>query len=72
VLFRSPPFFLIRRGVGYFQCCAGCAKRPSGKAAGESKPEAYPLGYGEDLDEPRTKLADFFIILKGGSRGDLK
>ena len=38
-------------------------KRPSSKAAGESKPEAYPLGYVEDFDEPRTKLADFFSIL---------
>ncbi len=25
--------------------------------------EAYPLGYVEDFDEPRTKLADFFSIL---------
>ena len=41
----------------------GCSKRPSGKAAGESKPETYPQGYGEDFDEPRTKLADFFSIL---------
>jgi hypothetical protein len=42
---------------------AGCSKRPSSKAAGESKPEAYPLGYVEDFDELRTKLADFFSIL---------
>ena len=42
---------------------AGCSKRPSSKAAGESNPEAYPRGYGEDFDEPRTKLADFFSIL---------
>ena len=40
-------------------------KGPSSKAAGESKPEAYPLGYVEDFDEPRTKLADFFSILLG-------
>jgi hypothetical protein len=33
------------------------------KAAGESKPEAYPRGYVEDFDELRTKLADFFSIL---------
>jgi hypothetical protein len=33
------------------------------KAAGESKPEAYPLGYVEDFDELRTKLADIFSIL---------
>jgi hypothetical protein len=42
---------------------AGCSKRPSSKAAGESKPEAYPRGHVEDFDEPRTKLADFFSIL---------
>jgi hypothetical protein len=42
---------------------AGCSKRPFSKAAGESKPEAYPLGYVEDFDEPRTKLADFFNVL---------
>ncbi len=41
----------------------GCSKRPSSKAAGESKPEAYTRGYVEDFDEPRTKLADFFSIL---------
>ena len=42
---------------------AGCSKSPSSKAAGESKPEAYPLGYVEDFDEQRTKLAGFFSIL---------
>jgi len=36
------------------------------KAAGESKPEAYPQGYVEDFDEPRTKLAGFFSILLCG------
>jgi hypothetical protein len=40
----------------------GCSKRPSSKAAGDSKPEAYPQGYVEDFDEPRTKLAAFFSI----------
>jgi hypothetical protein len=44
-------------------CLAGCSKRPSSKAAGKSKPEAYPLGYVEDFDELRTPLADFFSIL---------
>ena len=39
---------------------AGCSKRSSSEAAGESKPEAYPQGYVEDFDEPRTKLAGFF------------
>jgi hypothetical protein len=43
---------------------AGCSKRPSSKAAGEPKPEAYPLGYVEDFDEQRTKLAGFFSILQ--------
>ena len=41
----------------------GCSKRLSSKAAGESKPEAYPGGYVEDFDEPRTKLAGCFSIL---------
>ena len=46
---------------------AGCSKRPSSKAAGESKPEAYPQGYVEDFDAPRTKLVDFFsILIRGG------
>jgi hypothetical protein len=27
------------------------------------EPEAYPQGYVEDFDEPRTKLAGFFSIL---------
>ena len=44
---------------------AGCSKRPFSKAAGESKPEAYPQGYVEDFDEPRTKLADVFSVLRG-------
>ena len=43
---------------------AGCSKRPFSKAAGESKPEAYPLGYVEDFDELRTKLAGFSDILQ--------
>ena len=38
-------------------------KKPASKAAGELKPEAYPLGYVEDFDEPRTKLEDFFNVL---------
>ena len=38
-------------------------KKAVSKAAGESKPEAYPLGYVEDFDEPRTPLAGFFSIL---------
>ena len=31
-----------------------------GKAGGKSKPEAYTLGYVEDFDELRTKLAELF------------
>jgi len=42
---------------------AGFSKRLSSKAAGELRPEAYPLGYVEDFDEPRTTLEDFFSIL---------
>lgn len=37
-------------------------KTSSNKAAGESKPEAYPPGYVEDFDEPRTTLEGVFII----------
>jgi hypothetical protein len=42
---------------------AGCSKRPSSKAAASEDPEAYPLGYVEDLNDARTTLADFFSIL---------
>ena len=45
---------------------AGCSKRPSSKAAASEGPEAYPLGYVEDLNDARTKLADFFSILLTG------
>lgn len=34
-------------------------KKAVSEAAGKSKPEAYPEGYVEDFDEPRTKLAGF-------------
>ena len=34
------------------------------KAAGEFQPEAYPLGYVEDWDEPRTQLGVVFSILR--------
>ena len=34
----------------------------------EQRPEAYPLGYVEDLSDARTMLADFFsILLSSGS-----
>ena len=42
---------------------SGCSKSFFNKAAGESKPEAYPLGYVEDFDEPRTTLRSFFSTL---------
>jgi hypothetical protein len=41
---------------------SGCSKQSSSEAAGESKPEAYPLGYVEDFDELRTKLEAVFNI----------
>ena len=37
-------------------------KKASNQATGKSKPEAYPLGYVEDFDEPRTTLEGVFII----------
>ena len=46
-------------------------KKAVSKAAGESKPEAYPLGYFEDFDEPRTKLAGFFSSLLSCEPGRL-
>ena len=42
---------------------AGSSKRPFSKAAASEGPEAYPLGYVEDLSDARTKLADFFNSL---------
>jgi hypothetical protein len=42
---------------------AGCSKRLSSKAAASEEPEAYPLGYVEDLNDARTPLAGFFSIL---------
>jgi hypothetical protein len=42
---------------------AGCSKRLSSKAAASEGPEAYPLGYVEDLNDARTPLAGFFSVL---------
>ena len=42
---------------------AGSSKRSSSKAAASEEPEAYPLGYVEDLSDARTMLADFFNSL---------
>ena len=44
------------------ECPAGCSKRLFSKAAASEDPEAYPLGYVEDLNDARTMLADFFSI----------
>jgi hypothetical protein len=41
----------------------GCSKEPSNKATGDAITEAYPLGYVEDIAEPRTKLGALFSIL---------
>ena len=38
----------------------------------ESRPEAYPLGYVEDLNDGRTTLADFFSILLKSRRSRRK
>jgi len=40
-------------------------KKAANEAAGERRPEVYPLGYVEDFVEPRTKLGGFFSSLKG-------
>ena len=42
----------------------GRSKWPPSKAAGWSNPEAYPKGYVEDFDEPRTMLVDVFSVLQ--------
>ena len=41
-------------------------KKIVSKAAVSEGPEAYPLGYVEDLNDARTPLAGFFSILPGG------
>jgi len=61
----------------------GCSKSSSSKAAADestggvalltrppqaAKTACFPLGYDEDFDEPRTKLAGFFSILLGGEK----
>ena len=40
----------------------GMATRISSEAAGKKKPEAYLLGYNEDVFEPRAQLGAFFSI----------
>ena len=48
----------------------GCSKRLFSKAAASEDPEAYPLGYVEDLNDARTLLADFFSIMLVARIGD--
>ena len=36
------------------------SKSSANKAAGESKPQSYPLGYVEDFEDPRTQLGATF------------
>ena len=38
-------------------------KKAVQRGCSERRPEAYPLGYVEDLRDARTKLADFFNIM---------
>jgi hypothetical protein len=38
-------------------------KKAVQRGRSEQRPEAYPLGYVEDLSDARTKLADLFNIL---------
>ena len=40
-------------------------KKADQQGRSERRPEAYPLGYVEDLNDARTPLADFFSILLG-------
>ena len=44
------------RGTTEENTPAGCSKRLSSKAAASEGPEAYPLGYAEDLNDARTPL----------------
>ena len=44
---------------------------PSNEAAGELKPEAYPQGYVEDFDEPRTKIGKRRVLARRGWAGGI-
>ena len=48
-----------------------CSKMPSNEAAGELKPEAYPLEYVEDFDEPRTKIGKRRVLARRGWAGGI-
>ena len=41
-------------------------KKPVQRGRSERRPEAYPLGYVEGLNDARTTLAGFFSILLEG------
>jgi hypothetical protein len=60
---QSHPMVYLSLATGHNP--AGCSKSSSSKAAASEGPEAYPLGYVEDLNDARTPLADFFSILLG-------
>jgi hypothetical protein len=49
---------------------AGCSKRPSSKAAASEDPEAYPLGYVEDLSDARTSYGKRRISVRRGRAGE--
>ncbi len=47
-------------------------KKAANEAAGERKPEAYPLGYVEDFVELRTKFGAFFSSLMRGNMSAIR
>ena len=49
--------------VAIFTILSRLVKTVSNKAAGESKPEANPLGYVEAFDDPRSTLGTVFTSL---------
>ena len=46
-------------------------KKAANEAAGERKPEAYPLGYVEDFVEPRTKIGKGRVLARRGWAGGM-
>ena len=57
----------LRTAGGHY---AGCSKSSFSKAAGELKPEAYPRGYVEHFDEPRTKHGEKRVSARRGWAGE--
>jgi len=47
-------------------CICRLFKKAVQQGRSERRPEAYPLGYVEGLNDARTKLADFFNSLLNG------